>query len=372
MPAVAATLMQCPQGSFEMQRYPRRSAEPLQAWCGADLLLLEAARPKLKTLLVNDEQGALGVALAAEALWTDSALAVLAVQQNCKLNARQAPHTVWSIDTPDSPCDQVLMRVPKQLAYFEYQLSHLASSLPPGAILFCAGMDKHLSTHTASLIERYFGPVQRHRGQRKARLFSVEKDPQYESPAFCADSHYHCETVGADLHSLPNVFSREQLDIGSRLLLENLHQLRGVEHTADLACGNGVLGIAAMRAGLSQYMTFADESAMAIASAKRNSAKILGHTAAAQFHHGDGLQGMKNLFDRVLCNPPFHIGQSVDDFAGRRLLRQCSGALRAGGELVFVANRHLHYKQAIKPHFRRVEQIARNSKFILWRAQVSS
>jgi len=85
----ADTSYQTPFGSFQLQRYPARRPEPLRAWCGADTLLLEtaaAAALPATTLLVNDEHGALCVPLAAAgttcALWTDSALAALALGRN--------------------------------------------------------------------------------------------------------------------------------------------------------------------------------------------------------------------------------------------------------------------------------------------------
>ena len=44
MVASALTRLNCPQGEFELQRYPSRNREPLRAWCAADVLLLEAAK----------------------------------------------------------------------------------------------------------------------------------------------------------------------------------------------------------------------------------------------------------------------------------------------------------------------------------------
>ena len=81
--AAADTHYGTPYGSFELQRYPARRAEPLQAWCNADSLLLDEIHsrsiPGDSILVVNDEQGALCVALQPLALWTDSALSALAL-----------------------------------------------------------------------------------------------------------------------------------------------------------------------------------------------------------------------------------------------------------------------------------------------------
>ncbi|MGB1141589.1 MAG: hypothetical protein ACPG1A_11865, partial [Halioglobus sp.] len=86
----APTRLQLPSGTFELQRYPARRRETLQAWCAADLLLLEAvdALPSSpKTLLVvNDEFGALSLALTPLAAWTDSSLAMTALRRNEQAN----------------------------------------------------------------------------------------------------------------------------------------------------------------------------------------------------------------------------------------------------------------------------------------------
>ncbi len=369
MPAPAPTRLACAQGSFHLKRYPRRNPETLQAWCGADLLLLEAASAQAAdTLVVNDEHGALCVAAAALALWTDSALAAQAMRENCERNDLAMPSVIWSTQPPPDTASRVLMRIPKQLRFFEYQLAHLAHCLAPGTTVHFAGMDKHLSAQSATLIERYFGACERHRGRKKARLFTAVQR-QRAAPPGDFSSRYYCPQVGADLLSLANGFSREQLDPGARMLLESLHLIDPADSVADLACGNGVLGLAALRAGLAARVTFIDESAMAIAAAKHNSRNTGTQHHSVAFHHGDGLIGVDRRFDLILCNPPFHLGHTVEDFAGRRLLTQCAQALTAQGRLVIVANRHLDYALTLRKSFRKIRRLAENNKFIVWLAR---
>jgi 16S rRNA (guanine1207-N2)-methyltransferase/23S rRNA (guanine1835-N2)-methyltransferase len=110
---------------------------------------------------------------------------------------------------------------------------------------------------------------------------------------------------------------------------------------------------------------------MAVDSARRNCQALFGATGDCRFHHGDGVLGLEQRFELILCNPPFHLGHTVDDFAGRRLLTQCRQALAHGGELVLVANRHLDYGPTLRRSFHRVETLAANRKFTLWRAAQS-
>jgi 16S rRNA G1207 methylase RsmC len=371
--AAAPTRFDTPQGIFELRRYPGARRDTLQAWCAADTLLLEEAHrlglDSRDLLVANDEHGALGVALQPALSWTDSALAALALQRNLKRNSLEAVPLLWSIQIPAAGPRHAVLRIPRQLPYFEYQLAALARCLPPGSKLLAAGMDKHLSPRTALLIEQHFGPTQRHPGRRKARLFTALRDER-RAPAPDLLARFPCAAAGGDLCSLPNVFSRDSLDIGTRFLLEQLPRLEPVERLVDLACGNGVLGIAAHRAGLARQVHFCDESAMAIESARRNVDARLDAAAQVSFHHGDGLLRFSGpTADLILCNPPFHSNHAVDESAGRRLLAQCSQHLAGDGRLCLVANRHLDYGPTLRRGFASVEKLAQNRKFTIWLAR---
>ncbi|NND68584.1 MAG: methyltransferase, partial [Halioglobus sp.] len=180
---------------------------------------------------------------------------------------------------------------------------------------------------------------------------------------------YLCEEAGGELSAFPGVFSSERLDAGSRLLLEQFERLEPVERMIDLACGNGVLGLVACRRELAQSVTFADESALALASTRHNAVALLpGSVGSFDFLHGDGLSGYRGPpVSLILCNPPFHHEASVEESAGRHLLMQCKRHLRPGGQLCVVANRHLRYRPLLARQFERVEKLAENRKFIVWR-----
>ncbi|HZJ94727.1 MAG TPA: methyltransferase, partial [Thiopseudomonas sp.] len=51
-----------------------------------------------------------------------------------------------------------------------------------------------------------------------------------------------------------------------------------------------------------------------------------------------------------------------------RMFRQSHKALKPGGELWIVGNRHLGYHVTLKRMFRRVEQIAAHAKFVVFKA----
>jgi 23S rRNA (guanine1835-N2)-methyltransferase len=369
-----AAVFDSPYGTFDLVRYPSRPGGALLAWCAADTLLLEEAHrrgtPGAAILVANDTHGALCVALQPQALWTDSALAALSLRHNERSNGRAATPILWSTQTPPYVPELVILRIPKQLQFFEYQLRKLATRLPAGATVLAAGMDKHLSPRAAPLLERCIGPTQRHRGQHRARLFTAVRDSRPALP-FPGTAAYCCGPLGVELRSRANVFSADKLDTGTRFLLEQLHHLAPVDAAIDLACGNGVLGLAALQRGLAQRVVFCDESAMAIASAQDNTLRLLpGAAPNCRFHHGDALRDYQGeAVQLILCNPPFHQDHVVDESIGRHLLAQCRHHLHPGGQLCLVANRHLGYLPLLKRSFQQVQILAANSKFNVFLAR---
>ncbi len=359
----ASVQFDCPQGRFQIERYPQRKLESLQAWTSADRLLLEAAS-KLglsagDTLVVNDDHGALCAGLQPLVLWTDSWLSAESTRRNLAANGLPPVPVRWSTDDPPASACTVL-RIPKSLPFFEYQLARLAATRPEGSLLLAAGMDKHLSPNTASIIERWFGPTQRQPGRHKARVFVAERsaEPAPQPPAL---AEYGVPTLPFPLHAQSNVFSADRVDHGTRLLLSVLEREPPVSQAVDLACGNGIVGLHLLQWQLAASVLFADESAMAIASARSNLPPEW--QAKAWFHHGDGLQDSDVRAELVLLNPPFHLGHVVDEYAGRRLIRQAHDVLLPGGRLLLVFNSHLKYRTLLRKLFVRTRELARDRKF---------
>ena len=367
------TAFATPFGSFELERYPRWPGDDLRAWNAADQLLLNAAASRAvnpgKILVVNDEHGALAVPLPGCTSWSDSRLSEIAARDNLQRNAVE-PTVRFAAATehPGEDYELVLLRVPKQLALLRYQLQVLRLSLPPGTTVIAAGMDKHLSPNTARLLEEHLGPTERHRGERRARFFTSRADPRGRTERDFK-THYHCAPLRADIVALPNVFSGDRLDVGSALLLDHWPGAGPARHVVDLGCGAGVLGLAAA-AEQPEFLGFIDESALAVASAKRNMAALYPHyPGGVEFRQADGLLDYPfGQPDLVLLNPPFHDNHVVGEFVGRRLIRQAGRALASGGELWVVANRHLRYRTMLARAFDRVEQVAADRRFKLWRA----
>lgn len=368
-------------GTSLLARRPDLTRSSLQAWDGADALLLESLHERVTNtpfagpmLTINDTFGALATAIAplapATASWSDSRLAHLALAENLLRNGITAPvEPIPATATPTTKPAVVLWRIPKSLPLLEQQIARLQPLLTADATVLAAGMDKHLPPPAAALLER-LGSVTRLPGRRKAHVFVIQPDTARSPIEEPRPARVEIGEFGLSLRGDANVFASGQLaqgnvDIGARLLIAQFGNLPAADHIADLGCGNGVLGILAQRRFPGAGIAFFDESYQAIAATRDNYASNCPEGGSTPlFSCDDGLSNYTGPpFDLVLCNPPFHQGHTVGDHLARSLFRQARNHLRPGGELWVVGNRHLRYEQVLKPLFGNCRRIADNPKF---------
>ncbi len=362
---------------LDLKRYPEQHNSPLQAFDAADEYLLKhlselSLSGQSRCLILNDNFGALAISLAEHMQVHssgDSFLAHQALRNNLDHNQRPADAVqILQSEQPfQGPYDCVLIRVPKTLALLEEQLIRLQSHISDRTIIVAAGMIKHLPRSAGDLLERYIGPVQASLAEKKARLLFVTPTniAQAQSPY---PSSYELDKPKISLRNHAGVFCREALDIGTRFLLPHLPSGLGHAHVADLGCGNGVMAIVCALENPEAQLLLVDESYMAVQSAQENWQQALGQRPVT-IYAGDGLGAVQpQTLDVVLCNPPFHQQQVVGDFLARRMFQQSHRALKPGGQLWVVGNRHLGYHITLKRMFSKVEQIAANAKFVIFKA----
>jgi 16S rRNA (guanine1207-N2)-methyltransferase len=155
----------------------------------------------------------------------------------------------------------------------------------------------------------------------------------------------------------PGVFAWDRIDVATALLIEHLPAgQRG--RAADLGTGTGVLAAAllARNPRLEALDVFeADARALELACANLEP-RANGVPVAYRLH--DVSTGVPGSYDLIVTNPPFHVGRDEDVDLGRAFLVAAARALRAGGELRFVANRHLPYEAVLAREFDRVDEVA--------------
>lgn len=374
--------MATPFGEYALARFPEAARDQLRAWDAADTYLLrhlaESGTPLSgSVVVVGDRWGALATALSAHrpTQITDSFLAREATRANlARAGVEEA--AIGLLTTQDAPPDRIdvlLVRVPRSLGLLEDQLHRLAPGVHEGTVVIGTGMVKEIHTSTLHLFERILGPTRTSLADKKARLIFCTPFPgiarnsnpwpySYELPDGVGT------VSGRTVINHAGVFCADRLDIGTRFLLQHLPRSRGPERIADLGCGNGVVGTAAALANPEAEVLFVDESYQAVASARATYVANVEGTRA-EFRVGDGLAGIDDgSVDLVLNNPPFHSHQATTDATAWRMFTEARRALRPGGELWVIGNRHLGYHLKLRRLFGNSELMASDAKFVVLRA----
>ncbi|MFJ4276711.1 methyltransferase [Streptomyces massasporeus] len=373
--------MTTPWGEPALTRFPEDPRDRLRAWDASDEYLLrhlaEERVPLDGTVVVlGDRWGALVTALAAHrpVQITDSHLAQEATRANLA-RAGVDPDTVRLLTTQDPPPEQIdvlLVRVPKSLALLEDQLLRLAPAVHAGTVVVGTGMVKEIHTSTLTLFERILGPTRTSLAEKKARLIFCTPDRALERPGNPWPYVYTLPdgigpASGGTVVNHAGVFCADRLDVGTRFFLHHLPEGRG-RRVVDLGCGNGVVGTSVALADPDAEVLFVDESFQAVASAEATY-KANGVSGHAEFRVGDGLAGVPSgSVDLVLNNPPFHSHQATTDATAWRMFTGARRALRPGGELWVIGNRHLGYHVKLRKLFGNSRLVASDPKFVVLKA----
>lgn len=236
---------------------------------------------------------------------------------------------------------------------------------PGGRLLACMPNREGARSGEADLA-RLAGPLQV-RSKHHCRVFwtaplDAAADPALlaawdglDAPRRIADAG----VPGGGFLSRPGVFAWDRVDAASRLLAEHLpSDLRGT--VADLGAGWGYLAgqVLARCPGVAALDLY-EADARALELARANLAGVRDGVALA-YHWHDVAAGVgARRYDAVVCNPPFHAqgaGERVD--LGRAFIAAAADALKPGGRLWLVANRHLPYEAVLAGRFDAPREVA--------------
>ena len=188
-------------------------------------------------------------------------------------------------------------------------------------------------------------------------------DPRSESRprSFQLDRHGRTILFKTDA----GVFSKGELDQGTRLLLDALPTLSG--HVLDLGCGWGAIGVSLAVETPGLQVTMADVNRRALQLAAEN-AEQNGVKDRCRVVESDGFAALENeMYDAVVANPPIRAGKQV--IYG--MFADAAGHLKPDGALYLVIRKQQGAESCIRylsSLYHQVEKLDRSGGFWVIRA----
>ncbi|ELY6230131.1 16S rRNA (guanine(1207)-N(2))-methyltransferase RsmC [Cronobacter malonaticus] len=257
--------------------------------------------------------------------------------------------------------DTLIYYWPKNKPEAQFQLMNLLSLLPVGTDVFVVGENRSGVRSAEAMLEAYC-TLNKVDSARRCGLYHgrLEKQPEFNADGWWGEYQVDDLTI----KTLPSVFSRDGLDVGSDLLLSTLSP-----HTKgkvlDVGCGAGVLAAVLASHSPKVRLTLCDVSAPAVEASRA--------TLAANGFEGEVVASnvfseIKGRFDMIISNPPFHDGMETSFEAAQTLIRSAVRHLNIGGELRIVANAFLPYPNVLDETFGNHEVLAQTGRFKVYRA----
>ncbi|WP_152189583.1 class I SAM-dependent methyltransferase [Georgenia satyanarayanai] len=262
----------------------------------------------------------------------------------------------------------VLLQLPRGLAALEEAAELVAAHAAPDVVVVAGGRLKHMSRSMNEVLGEHFTDVTASLARQKSRcLIARQPTPPGTFPSF--PRRHFDEEHGVWIAAHGAAFAGPSLDLGTRYLLTFLGEMSPTARDAvDLGCGTGVLAAQLAAARPDLHVVATDTSSAAVRSARATvEANSLG--GRVQVVRADGLESQPPVSaDLIVCNPPFHVGASVQPDVAIALFKEAARVLRPGGELWTVFNSRLGHAGALRRIVGSTKVMGDNGRFTVTRS----
>lgn len=163
------------------------------------------------------------------------------------------------------------------------------------------------------------------------------------------------------------VFSKKNIDYGTKVLLENISIEKENAIICDLGCGYGVVSVYLASNLKNAKFTMIDVNKRALELSKEN--LILNNIVnEVELFENNALDDFEKKFDFIITNPPIRAGKKVVN----KIITQSYNSLNSYGELWVVIQKKQgmeSLKKLMKELFNNVEIISRNKGYYVLKSK---
>jgi 16S rRNA (guanine1207-N2)-methyltransferase len=262
---------------------------------------------------------------------------------------------------------RVVLRLPKGLAALDENAESVARWADPAVELLAGGRVKHMTRSMNDVLARHFGSVRGSLGAQKSRVLIATGPRPGEASRYplCGVD----DDLGLTVCAYGPAFAGAAVDPGTRYLLTFRGSYpRTARQVVDLGCGTGVLAVTAARTLPEAHVLGLDESRGAVLSAAAT-AEANGLAERVEVRRTNLMEGVPDhSVDLVLCNPPFHRGNTRDSAVAFEMFAEAARTLAPAGELWAVYNSHLPYLRALRRLVGRTDVVGQNPAYTVTRS----
>ncbi len=265
-------------------------------------------------------------------------------------------------DAGDRQYAQVLLLAPRQREESRALLARAVGLAQPGGVVVACAANSEGARSLQDDLARLAGPVQVQSKRHCRVCWTAPLGATVDAALLQAWAALDAPRLVAEgrFRSRPGLFAWDRVDAASALLSACLPaDLAG--HGADLGAGFGVLAseVLARCPGVTAIDLY-EAQARALALAREN---LAGARVPVAFFWHDVTTGLPQRYDFIVSNPPFHQGRADEPALGVGFIAAAAAALRPGGRLWLVANRHLPYEAALAAGFAQVRTVREHAGF---------
>ncbi|MCJ8318943.1 MAG: methyltransferase [Colwellia sp.] len=270
----------------------------------------------------------------------------------------------------DSEHDLVVIAFPKSKAELGYTLAMINPLLAKDAKILLVGENKSGIKSCQKLTSNSLSHCNKVDSARHCSLYFGQFNNLHHKFNFDSWFKNYQITIGntkLTIASLPGVFSQNSLDVGTRVLLNNLpKKLSG--KILDFGCGAGVISCFIGKKFPDSDLSLLDVNALALSSAEKTLA-LNGLTG--KVFPSNSLSNVTEKYQHIVSNPPFHQGVKTNYQATETFLVNIKKFIAQKGSITIVANSFLRYQEIMDRAISSSRILAKEQGFTIYHCNLA-